>query len=167
MRTANVNAVVVRTPRGERWYGYCGDIDIAAITAVQIGDSCLHCGPVVVAINTDAGDREVVYSTHVAIDEQCRARGRGTHDLDLTTRGCRRCHLTFEVIDAVAAALEAGRLCTQAITAEHLAPSDLGLVGVLPLPEPTWSTAAAEAIPDTEWSEQNRKINDLLSGRTA
>ena len=42
--------------------------------------------------------------------------------------------------------------------------SDHGLVGAIPLPEPSWNPWMP--LPDAEWSQQNRKINDLLAGRT-
>ena len=44
-------------------------------------------------------------------------------------------------------------------------PSDVGIPGTLPLPPIEWMPGAP--IGDAEWSQQNRKINDLLAGRTA
>jgi len=49
--------------------------------------------------------------------------------------------------------------------AEDLPPSDHGLDGAIPLPEPTWSPQSDDALPEGAWSEQNRRINDLLNGR--
>ena len=43
-------------------------------------------------------------------------------------------------------------------------PSDTGIAGALPLPPIEWMPGAP--IGDAEWSAQNRKINDLLAGRT-
>ena len=42
--------------------------------------------------------------------------------------------------------------------------SDRGIDGARPLPEPSWNPWMP--LPDAEWSQQNRKINDLLAGRT-
>ena len=45
-----------------------------------------------------------------------------------------------------------------------LPPSDHGIDGAGPLPPIEWMPGAP--IGDAEWSAQNRKINDLLAGRT-
>mgnify|MGYP001558329901 FL=1 len=45
-----------------------------------------------------------------------------------------------------------------------LPPSDHGIDGARPLPPIEWMPGAP--IGDAEWSAQNRKINDLLAGRT-
>ena len=42
-------------------------------------------------------------------------------------------------------------------------PSDHGVCGAIPLPPETWNP---EPVGDETWAEQNRKINDLLMGRT-
>ena len=47
--------------------------------------------------------------------------------------------------------------------------SDHGLDSAYPLPEPTWNPWVREQVDplsDAEWAAQNRKINDLLAGRT-
>ena len=53
------------------------------------------------------------------------------------------------------------------VEARHVAalpPSDAGIDGAIPLPPIEWMPGAP--IGDAEWSQQNRKINDLLAGRT-
>ena len=42
-----------------------------------------------------------------------------------------------------------------------LEPSDTGITGAIPLPPDEWHPA----VTDEGWSEQNRKINELLMGR--
>mgnify|MGYP001563100292 CR=1 FL=1 len=57
------------------------------------------------------------------------------------------------------------RACrAESLERERLLPSDIGIAGALLLPPIEWMPGAP--IGDAEWSAQNRKINDLLSGRT-
>lgn len=51
-----------------------------------------------------------------------------------------------------------------AVSSPMLPPSDHGIDGAGPLPPIEWMPGAP--IGDAEWSAQNRKINDLLAGRT-
>ena len=52
----------------------------------------------------------------------------------------------------------------ESLERERLLPSDTGIAGARPLPPIEWMPGAP--IGDAEWSQQNRKINDLLAGRT-
>ena len=53
---------------------------------------------------------------------------------------------------------------SQPVPVLGLPPSDCGITGARPLPPIEWMPGAP--IGDAEWSAQNRKINDLLAGRT-
>lgn len=47
----------------------------------------------------------------------------------------------------------------------ELPPSDSGIDGAIPLPPDSWAPMRDSAISDTEWSQQNARINELLMGR--
>ena len=81
------------------------------------------------------------------------------HEPDLVQLLCRRCGLTFEALERRADQ----RPCR---SATNLSPSDLGLDGAIPLEPPTWAPPMDWQLSDADWSGQNRKINELLSGRT-
>lgn len=84
-------------------------------------------------------------------------RDGAAHDLDINLHVCRRCFLTFEALHALGH-INAHAGARRAATC---VPSDLGLDGAIPLPPDEWHPTISEE----GWAAQNRKINDLLSGR--
>lgn len=121
--------------------GHC-QADLGPVLSVS-GSVCGACGGVVHAIRYALG------SDWDNLTPQTFSRAA----LDRAEAEIR---MSFEMLSAAARHRTAG---------ENLLVSDHGIPGAYPLPPATWDPWA-DPLSDNAWAEQNRKINDLLAGRT-
>lgn len=114
----------------------------------------------VVFANTSGG---IFYHCMLLPDGFLCGRCQARHDVPVAR--CRECGARITVHSIAATNLPPPALWLGAEGAEGMSPADSGLDGAIPLPPDSWAPMPEGAIPDAEWSAQNRRINDLLMGR--